>query len=133
MESTNIKPAGENERKAKEVKMPLSRIALPESVNARVQETLKILRARGAELRIEELFSEMFSALPEQYWENQIERLTPPTYFLEKAKENPEVLSFLLKQAKKAFEQLERGEPLEKERKKRSATDGSSINDIDLF
>ena len=42
-------------------------------------------------------------------------------------------MSEALKEAKKAFEQLERGEPLEKERKKRSATDGSSINDIDLF
>ena len=91
---------------------------LSEEVVTQANATLKELRLRGADIRLEDLFEECFKSLKSDYWERQLDRFTPDEHLLTLATENPEAKQFLIQQARRALEMVKKGEPLIKDRKK---------------
>jgi cell division protein YceG involved in septum cleavage len=79
------------------------KIQIPHEASNLAQDAFKELKKRGAEIRPEELFSELFDGLSKEYFDEQVERLTPETYFLDLAKSNPELLSEIVATIKKSF------------------------------
>ena len=115
-----------NENEIKPVKREIKvnpvgvRIALPEIIAEKVQKTLLRLKERGADVKADELLSNLFVKFDEKYLNDQLEALTPASYYLELAKDHPQLLAKLIQQAKLGIAQLERGEPPVKTRKKRT-------------
>ena len=60
---------------------------LSEEVVAQANATLKELRSRGADVRLEDLFEECFKNLKSDYWERQLDRFTPDEFLLTLASE----------------------------------------------
>ncbi|MBU6375027.1 MAG: hypothetical protein KGQ59_03455 [Bdellovibrionales bacterium] len=113
-------------RKKSESKNGSSKISLPDVVAIKANETLQALKDRGAEVRIEELFQDLFEKADERYWSRQIERLTPDSYIFEQAKSDPALMMALIKKAKRGLEKKQRvnGEPSNKKRKTEKPVEG---------
>lgn len=94
------------------------KVIVHETVFEKAQAVFKTLKDRKASIKFEDLFHDAFSAMDDDYWKQQIDRHTPDEYLLEIAKENPETKKFLIQQARRALEMLNRGEPILKERRK---------------
>ena len=95
------------------------RVALPEPIAEKVQKILQQLKERGADVKADDLLSNLFVKLDEKYLNEQLEAWTPAFYYLELAKAHPQLFSRLIQQAKQGVLQLERGEQPVKTRKKR--------------
>lgn len=127
--NTEIETIGSEETKNKkkpEAKNILQRISLPDDVAAKAIETLQTLKDRGAEIKLEEIFHDLFERADERYWNRQIERLTPDTYIFEQAKSDPALMMALIKKAKRGLEKKHRvsREPSNKKRKTEKSVEG---------
>ena len=109
--NTEIESIGSEENKNKrksETKSSLQRVSLPEDVASKANETLQVLKERGADIKLEEIFQELFERVDERYWNRQIERLTPETFIFEQAKSDPVLMMALIKKAKRGLEKQQR-------------------------
>lgn len=79
------------------------RIRLPTAVGIKVKEVVAELRARGAQVTLDELLSEYVEAIPERYFETQLLQRTPEPYYLDAAAKVPELREMLIRQAKKGL------------------------------
>ena len=86
------------------------RISLPELVAEKLQNILKILKERGSEAKADDVLSSLFLSVDDEYLNEQLEALTPASYYLELAKDHPQLLAQLIQQAKRGMQQIERGE-----------------------
>ena len=101
------------------------RVALPEAIAEKVQKTLVQLKDRGADLKADDLLAVLFNGLDDRYLSGQLELLTPPSFYLERAKEHPELLARLIQQAKQGVMRIGRGETPVKPRQKRRTSEKS--------
>jgi hypothetical protein len=108
-------------------KRPTS-LRVPEQMSLWVENALRELKARGAEVSIEELFAPALARINEQYFVKRVEELTPDHHLLEIAKSHPEVLRVLSLHAKKLLEAASRGEPVRLRKKREGAQTGREAN-----
>jgi hypothetical protein len=103
------------------------RIRLGDVVSVKAQETLKTLKERGSDVKLEDLFEELLNNADEGYWDRQVERFTPDDYLLDLARRNPEARKYLILQAKRVMASLESGNgvPLEPKRPGRKPRDSA--------
>jgi hypothetical protein len=106
MDEQKTQEITEKKRKSKEID-PIVKVALPESISAKVQLTLKELKARKVDCKAEELLADFFEKLNDAYFEAKIEEKTPEDYYLQIASGIPELRAKLIEQAKKALLQQE--------------------------
>ena len=99
-------------------KQKLLKIELPEEISQMANETMMHLKKRGANIKCEAIFAALFADLDKKYFDKQIDRLTPDDYLLELVKQNPEAHLHLVLQAKRILNAVNRGESINKERKK---------------
>lgn len=79
------------------------RIRLPAAVGIRAREVVAELKTRGAQVTLDELLSEYVGAIPEQYFDEQLQKHTPEPYYLEAAAKVPELREMLIRYAKKGL------------------------------
>jgi len=79
------------------------RIKVPPAVGIRAKDVVAELRARGAQVTLDELLSEYVEAIPDRYFEAQLLQRTPEPYYLEAATRVPELREMLIRQAKKGL------------------------------
>lgn len=79
------------------------RIKLPAAVGVKAKEIVAELRARGAQVTLDELLAEYVEAIPPRYFEAQLVQRTPEPYYLEAAAKVPELREMLIRQAKKGL------------------------------
>lgn len=89
------------------------KISISEDIYLKAIKVQKDLKLRGANVKIDELFSDLLMKADEAYWKAQQDRHTPEDYLFDLAKEHPEVRAYLIKYAKRAFDKVERGENLD--------------------
>jgi hypothetical protein len=79
------------------------RIKLPPAIGIKAKEAVAELRARGAQITLDELLSGYVEAIPDRYFEEQLLKRTPEPYYLEAAAKIPELREMLIRQAKKGL------------------------------
>jgi len=79
------------------------RIRLPQTVGMKAKEAVAELRARGAQVTLDEFLSEYVEAIPERYFDSQLQKRTPEPYYLEAASKVPELRDMLIRHAKKGL------------------------------
>lgn len=104
------------------------RIKLPSAVGARSKEIVAELRARGAQISIDDLLFDYIEAIPEKYFEAQLLQRTPGPYYLEAATKIPELREILIRQAKKGLLRVSPDSHLSKKtrRHRRKRSEGES-------
>lgn len=96
-------------KKNNEAKSNALRVTLPDAVTSHALDAMNELKKRKATIKLDELLVEALSKLDKGYWERQIELHTPAEYYLELAKEHPQLLEQLIQQAKRGMQQIENG------------------------
>ena len=97
-------PKVERKRQAEgDGELGVVRIKLPAAVGIKAKEMVAELRARGAQVSLDELLSEYVEVIPERYFEVQLQKRTPEPYYLEAAVKVPELREMLIRQAKKGL------------------------------
>jgi len=97
----------------------ITKISVPEGVMEAAVSAHKELKKRGANIKIDDLFSDLFEGLKDSYWEKQIEKLTPDDYLIELVKQNSDARARLLSEAKRLMDAINRGTPIVKKRRGR--------------
>lgn len=96
-----------------------SKISVPESVMESAIVAHKELKKRGANIKLEDLFLDLFDGVKDSYWDKQIEKLTPDDYLIELVKQNSDARARLLSEAKRLMEAINKGTPIVKKRRGR--------------
>lgn len=103
-QTTQGKPKVERQRQAtRDTEPSIVRVKLPEAVGIRAKETVAELRARGAQVTLDELLCDYIGAISERYFDSQLQSKTPEPYYLEAAARVPELREMLIRQAKKGL------------------------------
>ena len=104
------------------------RIRLPSAVGGKAREVVAELRARGAQVTLDELLSEYVEAIPDSYFEAQLLQRTPEPYYLEAATKVPELREMLIRHAKKGLMRASAHDltPREPRRARRKAGNGEA-------
>ena len=79
------------------------RVKLPLAVGLKAREVVAELKARGAQVSVEELLAEYMDSIPASYFQTQVLRRTPEDYYLEAASKVPELRAMLIRKAKKGL------------------------------
>ena len=114
-------------KKKPESKGVLSRVSIPDVLAVKAQEVLLLLKGKGADIKVDDLFQDLFAKVDDRYWERQEEKLTPDIYIFEQAKRDPALMAALIKKAKKGLEKSQRGEQQRKTRKKENTSSEASL------
>ncbi len=75
------------------------KIAIPDGLMARLKETIGVLKSRGVEIKPEELVREYFASIHEDYFNEQVVKLTPDDYYLKAGAQIPNLRERWVKQA----------------------------------
>lgn len=89
-------------RKRIEAQSSALKVALPEDVSHLVSATLNTLRERGRDMGAEELLHSVFTMITQKRLDHLLLEYTPDEYYLQRARELPELHAALIKQAKHA-------------------------------
>ncbi|HLD99081.1 MAG TPA: hypothetical protein VJB59_02415 [Bdellovibrionota bacterium] len=116
MKEGNVKPENSDSKQAQDVaeagvrrkirqepQSHLLKITLPEEVSNRVSDALKTLKERGQECKPDELLAPILMTITQERLDKLILQHTPDEYYLEKARELPELNAIFIKQAKRAI------------------------------
>jgi hypothetical protein len=79
------------------------RIKLPQAIGVKAKEVVAELRARGAQVTLDDMLSKYIEAIPGRYFEDQLLQRTPEPYYLEAAAKVPELREMLIRHAKKGL------------------------------
>jgi hypothetical protein len=94
-------PVELGEKRELKSKPSILKITLPEEVSQIVDDAIKTLRARGHEIRAEELLREELLTITKEKVDKLVLQYTPDEYYLEQARKLPEANALLVRQAKK--------------------------------
>ena len=95
-------PSVRKRRTRIEVQSSALKVALPEDVSNLVSATLSTLKERGRDIRAEELLHSVFTMITQKRLDQLLLEHTPDEYYLQRARELPELHAALIKQAKHA-------------------------------
>ena len=105
------------------------KIQVPESVMESAINTHKELKKRGASVKIDDLFMDLFASIDSDYWDQQIEKITPDDYLIELVKQNSDARASLLREAKRLMDAINKGVPIAQKKRGRKPSVQASIEE----
>ena len=106
------------EQKLKPIKIEIPSPLIQLSLDAMTE-----LKKRGADIKPEDLFATVFRTLDIDYFNDQVEKLTPETYLFEEAKNDPEIMAILSLTAKRLMEAKRVGKPFPSKRGRKPSSE----------
>jgi translation initiation factor 2 alpha subunit (eIF-2alpha) len=79
------------------------KIQINQSIFEKIDSAIEIIKSRGGSVTHQDFLGDYLDQISDRYINKKTESLTPPTYYLEIAKNNPELLKSLVSKAKRAL------------------------------